>query len=97
MGAELHVVAGQRVRLDHLDRRHDLLELLDPALDERLALPRRVVFGVLGQVAMAARLGDGADDRRAFLPLQAPQLIFKPLQAAARHRKFLQSRSPKES
>ena len=71
MRAELHVVAGQRRRVDHLDRGDDLLEFGDAALDEGLAFARGVVFGVFRQVAMRARLGDRADDRRALLATSA--------------------------
>ena len=35
-----------------------------PAFDKALPLARRVVFGVFRQVAVGARLGDRADDRR---------------------------------
>ena len=35
------------------------LELVDAALDESLLLARRVIFGVLRQIAVRARLGDG--------------------------------------
>src|ERR1700712_3828391 len=34
MGAELHMVAGQKCRVNYLSGRGDLLELLDAALDE---------------------------------------------------------------
>ena len=37
---------------------------IEPALDKALALAGGMVLGVLGQIAMVARLGDGADDRR---------------------------------
>ena len=58
MGAELHVIAGQRGRVDHLGRGDDFLEFGDAALDEGLTFSRGVVFGVLRQIAMRARLGD---------------------------------------
>ena len=47
------------------------LDLGDAALDEALPLLGRVVVGVLGQVAVRARLGDRADHRRAGRPSSA--------------------------
>src|SRR5208283_468484 len=92
VGAELHVVARQHRRVDHLGRGDDLLQLRDAALDERLPLARGVVFGVLREVAVGARLGDLADDGRPLLRLQVPQLVFQALQAGAGHRKLLRAR-----
>ena len=58
MGAELHVVAGQRGGVNDLGGGRDLHKLRDAAFDEGLAFARGVVFGVFRQVSMRARLGD---------------------------------------
>jgi hypothetical protein len=58
------------------------LKLLDAALDEALLFARGVVFGVLGQVAMLARLGDGADDGRTVHRLQLLQFGIQRVKAA---------------
>ncbi len=79
MRAELDVVAGQRGRVDHLGGGDDFLQLGDAALDEGLTLPRGVILGVLAQVAVAARLRDRANDRRAFLGLELAELVLQPL------------------
>ena len=52
-------------------------------------LPRGVVFGILRQVAMRARFGDRADDRRAFLGLQLAQFLFEPRQTFRGHGELL--------
>ena len=58
-----------------------VLDVLDAALDKALLLARRVVLGVLAQVAVRARLGDRLDDARAILGLEPPQLLPKLLRA----------------
>src|SRR5690606_6388507 len=69
-------------RIDHLRVRQRGFELLDAALDETLLLAGGVVFGVLAQVAMRARLGDGVDHRRALDRLQFFKLRTQALRAA---------------
>jgi putative YhbY family RNA-binding protein len=57
--AEHHaVVVVEQLRVDDLRVGELRLELDDAALDEALALARRLVLGVLGDVALGARLGD---------------------------------------
>ena len=46
----------------------------------------RVVFGVLGQVAVTARLGDRLDDARTVLALQALEFVAQCFGAPQRHR-----------
>ena len=57
------------------------LDLLDAALDEALLLACGVVFGVLAQIAVRARLGDRLDDARALLGLEPLQLGAQPFRA----------------
>ena len=61
------------------------LEFLDAALDEALLLARGVVLGVFLQVAVRARLGDGLDDARALLALEAFQFLAQALGALLGH------------
>ena len=77
--AELDHRARQLGDVDDLGAGDLVLELDDPALDEALPFARRVVFGVLREIAVLARFGDGADDRR---PLDG----FQPLQLSSRSR-----------
>ena len=69
------------------------LDLLDAALDEALLLARGVIFGVLRQIAVAARLGDRLDDARALLGLQPLELGAQRLGAAQRHGRALHAPS----
>ena len=62
------------------------LDLADAAFDESLLLARGVVFGVLGEVAVAARLGDRLDDARPILALQPLQFVAQRFSAAQGHR-----------
>ena len=62
------------------------LDLADAAFDEALLLARGVVFGVLGQVAVTARLGDRLDDARTILALQPLEFVAQRFGAAQRHR-----------
>src|SRR5207249_894785 len=50
----------RRRRIQHLGVADLGLELVDAGLGERLLLPRGVILGVLGEVAVGAGLGDGA-------------------------------------
>ena len=58
-------------RVDDLGGRQLRLDLADAAFDEALLLARRVIFGVLREVAVAARLGDRLDDPRTVLASSA--------------------------
>src|ERR1019366_5112626 len=69
---EGHAVARELARVDDLGARELVLELLDPSFHERLALARRMVLGVLAEIAGLARRRDRLDDGRA---LDAPQLV----------------------
>src|SRR5262249_52683601 len=85
-GAEHHLAGVRQLRrVDDLGVGELHLDLLNAALDEALLLARRVVLGVLRQVAVAARLGNGLDDRRARLRLEALELGAQRLGAAQRH------------
>ena len=53
----------------------------DSPFDEALILTRRMVFGVLGQIAVATRFGDGADDGWTVLGLQTLQFSAQTLGA----------------
>ncbi len=89
MRAELDLFAGERRGVDHLGRGDDLLEFADAAFDEGLPLARRMVLGILAQIAVAPRFRDGTDGGRALDALQLAQLLFQPLQAGSGHREFL--------
>src|SRR6267143_593735 len=80
-GAEHAAALGiDQPRVDLLRVGELRLDVADARLDEALALARRVVLGVLGQVAVRARIGDRLGHRR---PLDAPQ----PLQLFAQLRR----------
>ena len=56
--------------IDHLRAGDLVLQLNQSALDEALALLGGVVFGVLREVAVRARFGDGGDHRRPLFVLR---------------------------
>src|SRR5580765_2131774 len=72
----------QRPRVDDLRGRELALDLEDAAFDEALLVLRRLVLGVLRQVALRARLGDGLDDGVTLDVLQ-PGKLFRELLGAA--------------
>src|SRR4029077_5162884 len=59
---EFDHLAGEFRDVDDFGARDLVLELHHAAFDEALALARRVVFGIFGDVALLARLGDRPDD-----------------------------------
>ena len=75
--AELDGVAGQLRHVDHLGARELVLELGDAALVERLRFLGGVIFGVLRQVAVRARLGDLLNDARPFDLLALLQFVLQ--------------------
>ena len=89
--------AGEPRRVDDLGQRQDALQLLDAAFDKALAFARGMVFGVFRQVAMFARFGDGADDRRPFDRLELFQFIVQRAVACARHRYFFHCKPCRDS
>jgi hypothetical protein len=89
MGAEHHMLAGQRGRIDDLDRGDDFLQFGDAALDEGLAFSGGMVFGVLREIAVRARFRDLADDRRTLSRLEVAELVCQPFQAWGGHRELL--------
>jgi hypothetical protein len=70
--------------IDHLGPAEDRFEFLDPPLDEALLFAGGMIFGVLGQVAMCAGLGDGLDDGRPVDRLQLTQLGIKRVEPCPR-------------
>ena len=60
----------QPADVDDFGIRERRFELVDAALGETLLLARRVILGVLLQIAVRTRLGDRLDDARAFDALQ---------------------------
>jgi hypothetical protein len=72
--------------VDHLRVGELRLEVRDAPLDEALALARRLVLGVLRQVAVRARLGDRQRVRRALDAAQPLQLGAQILRAPQGHR-----------
>src|SRR5262245_59069083 len=85
---ERHPVAGGW-RVDDLGVSHFRFELDDPPLDEALLLAGGVVLGVLGEVAVGSRLGDGLGDGMPVHALEPVELVTQPLVAEARHRRAL--------
>jgi hypothetical protein len=84
---EDHAVAAGVLRdVDHLGARDPVLDLEDAALDVRLLVLGRVVLGVLGEVAVRARLGDLLHDLRTLDRLEALQLLLQPDETALGHR-----------
>ena len=61
-------VAGQLGYVDHVGARELVLKLGDAALVERLLLLGGMIFGILRQVAVRARVGDLLNDARAARP-----------------------------
>ena len=88
--AEHHRVALQLGDVDDLGARQLVLELGDAALVQALRLLGRMVFGVLGQVAMRARLGDRLDDAWALDLLALFQLLFELGVTPGGHRDLVQ-------
>ena len=84
--AEHHLVAGNLRRIDHLRPRDLVLKLRHAALDEGLPVAGRMVFGILGQVPVLARLGNRPHDGRPLDRLQPAQLLLHPAIAFRRHR-----------
>src|SRR6185503_9229524 len=84
-GGERHPVAARR-RVDHLGGADLAVQLVDPALGEALLLAGRVVLGVLGEVAVGARLGDRLDDGGALDALEALELLLELVVARSGHR-----------
>src|SRR6266478_1976569 len=76
-------------RIDDLGASDLPLELGDPALDERLLLARRVILGVLGDVAVRPRFGDRLGDGVSVDALEAIELVAQTLVPRARHRRAL--------
>src|SRR2546425_6598817 len=76
-------------RIDDLGGADLGLELGDAALGEGLLLARGVILGVLAEVAVRPRLGDGFRDRGAFDALEPLQLRGQLVVARARHRRAL--------
>ena len=76
----------ERRRVDDLRGRELALDLEDAALDEALLVLGRLVLGVLGQVALGARLGDRLDDGMTLDALQARELFLQLFEAASGER-----------
>ena len=58
------------------------LDLLDPPFDEALAVLGGVILGVLGEVALRTRFGDGLDDPGAVNGLELVQFSLELFRAA---------------
>ena len=70
-GTEHHAAVGaQPGHVDDLRVRQSMLDVVDAALDEALLLTGGVILGILGQIAVGARLGDRLDDVRPRFALQ---------------------------
>ena len=88
--AELDPVAARELAdVDHFGPRQLVFNLFDSAFDERLLLARRVVLGVLAEVAVLAGGPNGLDDRRTLYALQMDKLLAQPRCALRCHRVFL--------
>jgi hypothetical protein len=84
-------------RVDHVRDGELVLDVRDAAFDEPLALLGGIVLGVLGEVAVRARLGERPAHVRPVDRLQPLQLGLQALRALDRHRYFLHRRSSKET
>src|SRR6516164_2699699 len=80
-GTEFHHLAGKLRHVDHFGTGDLVLELEHASLDEALALARGQVLGILGKVAMVARLGDGADSGGTINAFEPLQLVLQPIEA----------------
>ena len=67
-------------------RRDLVLELGNPGLVQALGILGRMIFRILGQIAVRARVGDLLDDARTLLGLEAVQLGFELLEPLDGHR-----------
>src|SRR5262249_17453403 len=94
LGAELDGVARQLGDVDHGGAGDLVLDLGEPTLDEALALARGMIFGVLREVAVLARLRDRLDDRRALDKLQMLRLFLQPGIALRSHRDLVHANVP---
>src|SRR5207342_2836627 len=84
--AEGDRVTRQLGNINHVGARQLVLELGDAALIERLRFLRGVIFGVLRQVAVRARVGDLLDDAGPLNLLAMLELGFERRIAGGRHR-----------
>jgi len=91
-GAEHHAVAAQHGRIDHLRAGEPVLDVHDLRLDVALTLLGGMVFGILGEVAVGARLLDILDHLRAFDGFEALQVRHQPLMAFGQHRHLVDRR-----
>src|SRR3989344_2544944 len=87
-GAELHLAARQLGDVDHLGPRHAVFDVGDLAFDPALALLGRVILGVLGEIAVRARLGDRRNHGGPLDRLQTLQFFVQGLVALDGHRNF---------
>ena len=94
MGAEHHVVARQGRGVNHLYGGDNLLQFGDAAFDEGLTIACRVILGVFAEVAVAARFGDGANDRGPLSAFQRLEFFLKSFQTGRGHREFLHCVNP---
>ena len=88
-GAEFHHIAGQLAGVDDIGSGEFILKVQKAAFNEALLFARGMVFGVLRQVAVAARLGDGADHRRTIDRFQALDLLLKVVIPVRGHRNLV--------
>src|SRR5260370_1113434 len=76
---------GGQQGIDHLRAGELRLDVADARFDHALLVARGVVLGVLGKVAVRARLGDCLRDARTLDALQGLQLAAQQLRAAQGH------------
>ena len=84
--AELDGVAGKLRDVDHLGTREHVLQLGDASLIVALCFFCRVVFRILRQVSMRARLRNGRDDARSLDLLAFLQFGLESRMARGSHR-----------
>src|SRR5208282_1974551 len=87
--AECDRVAGKLRYVNDFGARELVLELGDAALVERLRLLRRVVLGVLREIAMGPRVGDLLDDAGPFDLLAVLEFSLKRRMALRGHRNLI--------
>ena len=85
-GPEPHHFPRQRLGVDNLDPADYIIELSDTSFNETLTVARRVVFSILGQIAVFTGRPDGLNNLRPFNRLQPLQFFLERRQTSKGHR-----------
>ena len=85
VAADVDLVCVSLVLIDDLCVLQDVLDLLDTGLDITLLVLRRVVLGVLGEVALLAGLTDLLGNFLSLIDLEVVQLVLELLETCVGH------------